>query len=153
MHIPTEADWRSEPWDLDIPYAYKHFLGKNLEEAFDLFVDNALCYQEDIMFMPAACFRYYLIAYTNYLLSEASKDDSDGASCFFGIIECRKDDIHKLEDLVVSQIRKTLERLRDNQAWYDADKEIYGRFQARSESCLKLIQAEQVSGGNGGKRR
>ncbi|MEI7929683.1 MAG: hypothetical protein WCH40_14125, partial [Verrucomicrobiales bacterium] len=72
MNIPTEIDWRSEPWDLDIPYAYKHFFGKDLQEAFDLFVDNSACYQEDIMFMPLVCFRYYVLAYTSYLLSEQS---------------------------------------------------------------------------------
>lgn len=129
---------------MDIPYAYKHFLGKNLEEAFDLFVDNALCYQEDIMFMPVVCFRYYVQAYADYLLSEASKDDSDGANCFFGLVEIRRDDISKSPDIVVSQVRKTLLRLRDNQSWYDADEDIYGSFKSRSVTCLKLIQDEQA---------
>jgi hypothetical protein len=59
MTIPAEVDWRSEPWGIDTPWAYKHFFGKNLAEAFDLFVENAMHYQEDIMFMPLACFKYY----------------------------------------------------------------------------------------------
>jgi len=143
MNIPTEADWRSEPWDLDSAYAYDHFFGKDLEEAFDVFVNNVLYYQEDLMFMPLSCFSYYVMAYSDYLLSEASKDDSDGANGFFGLVEIRNNDISQSGDAVIKQIRKTLTRLRDNQFWYDADEEIYGCFKTRGESCLKLIQAEQ----------
>ena len=46
MNIPSEADWRSEPWNIDTPYAYKNFFGKTLAEGFNLFVENALRYQE-----------------------------------------------------------------------------------------------------------
>ena len=42
------------------------------------------------MFMPLACFRYYIHAYLDYLLSDKSEGDSDGASCFFGLIEFRE---------------------------------------------------------------
>lgn len=143
MNIPTETDWRSEPWDLDIPYAYKHFFGKDLQEAFDLFVENSIYYQEDIMFMPLPCFRYYVLAYSNYLLSEQSKGDSDGASCFFGLVECRKDDIRSSSEQLVAQIIMTLKNLRENQEWYDADEDIYGTFKARSETCLKQIQGTE----------
>jgi len=148
MTIPTEAEWRSEPWDLDIPYAYKHFFGKGLEDAFALFVEDSLCHQEDIMFMPVACFRYYVVAYTNYLLSESSKGDSDGANCFFGIIECRKDDIRQASEFVLERIITTLRKLQDNQEWYDADEAIYGSFQDRAATCLQVIQAEPNTGAN-----
>lgn len=57
-HIPTEADWRSEPWDLDVPHAYQHFVGKSHEQAVALFQENALLNQEDVMFMPRACFMF-----------------------------------------------------------------------------------------------
>ena len=67
--IPTEADWRSEPWDLDIPHAYQHFAGKSHEQAVELFQENAIYYQEDVMFMPRKCFPFYLRAYMEYLLS------------------------------------------------------------------------------------
>ena len=60
MSIPTEADWRSERWDLDVAHAYGHFFGKSIAEALDLFAEDALTYQEDILFMPFLCFRYYL---------------------------------------------------------------------------------------------
>ena len=148
MDIPTETDWRSEPWNLDIPYAYRHFSTKSLEEAFDLFVDKSLYYQEDIMFMPLPCFRFYVMAYANYLLSDQSKDDSDGASCFFGLVESRRDDIRSSSEQLIAHIIRTLENLRENQEWFDADENIYGSFWAQSETCLKQIKAEQNGGGN-----
>ena len=124
MEIPSEADWRSEPWDLDIPYAYKHFFGKDVTESVSLFVDHALCYQEDIMFMPVACFYFYIHAYIDYLMSEQSEGDSDGASCFFGLVEVRKDDIRRGPRHLRERIRELLQRLSDQQAWYDAEPHI-----------------------------
>ena len=68
---PTLRDWRFEeplndpPAD-DEQYAFHHFFGKSLEEAELLFVENAIYYQEDLMWMPAVCSRYYLMAYCDY---------------------------------------------------------------------------------------
>jgi hypothetical protein len=108
MTIPYESDWRSEPWGIDTPCAYEHFSGKTLDEAFDLFVKDSLYYQEDIMFMPVLCFRYYVHAYMNYLLSDKSGGDCDGASCFFGLIEVRKDDICTSADKLRNRISEVL---------------------------------------------
>ncbi len=140
MKIPTEADWRSESWCVDMPRAYERFYGKDLDEAFELFVENALSYQEDIMFMPLTCFRYYVQAYASYLLSEASEGDSDGANCFFCIVKYRAKDIRSSVAVVVDQITRTLGKLKQKQAWYDADDEIYGSFEAQASACLKHLQ-------------
>lgn len=142
MDIPTEADWRSELWDLEIPLAYRNFYGKNLEEAFGLFVQGASVYQEDIVYMPLPCFRYYVLAYTNYLLSDASQGDSDGASCFFSMVEARRDDIRSSSAELIGQITLTLQKLNDHQEWYLADAKSYGTFAARAALCLRLISSE-----------
>jgi hypothetical protein len=143
MKPPTEADWQSEPWNQEIPYAYDHFFGRSLEEAFALFVENAMYHEEDMVWMPRPCFRFYVLAYTNYLMSESSRGDCDGANCFFGLVECRKDDIRGSSELVIGEIAKTLEKLKAGQGWYGAPEEIYGSFKDRALSCLKLIRAEQ----------
>ncbi len=140
MQIPSEADWRSEPWDLDIPYAYKHFFGKDRVQAAGLFVENALCYQEDVMFMPATCFYFYAHAYIDYLMSEQSEGDSDGASCFFGLVEVRADDILRGPGELRERIRALLRRLGERQTWYDATPHIYGDFRRKAEACLKRIE-------------
>ncbi len=116
MNIPSETDWRSEPWCIDIPIAYEHFFGKSLDEAFALFVEKSICYQEDVMFMPKACFRFYLYAYMSYLLSPISSGDSDGASCFFELVEFRIDDILSSDPVLGIRVSEVLNRLRDNQS-------------------------------------
>ena len=138
--IPTEADWRSEPWCLDIPHAYRHFHGKDLLEALTLFRENSLLYQEDLMFMPRVCFFYYCRAYTEYLLSDESQGDSDGASCFFGLVSTRRDDLlsnHKL----LEAARNVLRKLHVRQEWFEATPEIYGDFSAKAKRGLKMLQA------------
>lgn len=140
MSIPTEADWRSEPWCLDIPIAYEHFFGKSLDEAFALFVKNALYYEEDVMFMPLICFRYYIHAYMSYLLSPSSAGDSDGGSCFFGLVEGRLVDIQTSDSHLLARVEEVLRRLRDNQEFYGASEEIYGSFRKKAELSLKRIR-------------
>jgi hypothetical protein len=142
MAVPTEADWRSEPWDIDTAYAYENFFGKSLAEAFDLFVENAIRYQEDILFMPLACFEYYVHAYIDYLLSDKSKGDSDGANCFFGLVDNRKTDIRSSVDDLRSRVVEVLTRLRSEQQWYDANPGIYGDFAARADEAMKLIESQ-----------
>ena len=138
-NIPSESDWRSEPWGIDTPYAYNHFQGKSREDAVEFFVENAIYYQEDIMFMPEACFRYYIHSYMDYLFSGRSAGDSDAANCFFGIVEIRKDDIARADFDLRQRILDMLKRLASQQAWYEADIEIYGDFIERSAQCMQMI--------------
>jgi hypothetical protein len=128
MKIPTEADWRSEPWCLDAQCAYRNFHGKSLEEAVKLFEENALRYQEDVVSMPGRVFGYYLKAYMTYLMSDAAQGDSDGASGFITLIafkaEYRPEDIAPLWP----EIEPVLKRIAEHQDWYDALWEVYGSF-------------------------
>lgn len=139
--VPTEADWRSEPWDLDIPHAYKHFAGRTFEQAVGLFKEHALYYQEDVMFMPRACFPFYARAYMAYLMSVDSRGDADGASCFFGLAKCRAQDINKDEALVHAFI-DCLEHLAQRQEFYDADVSIYGSFAERARQILHRLRGQ-----------
>jgi hypothetical protein len=137
--IPTEADWRSEPWGLDTHCAYRNFAGKSHAQAVELFKENAICYQEDVMFMPRACFPFYARAYIDYLLSADSQGDSDGASCFFGLVESRAADIRPDASLL-SAVEELLRHLATRQEWYDADIEIYRSFAQRAEKCLQKLR-------------
>ena len=140
MNVPSEEDWRSEGWNIDTPYAYRNFFGKTLTEAFDLFVESSIYYKSDIMFMPLVCFRYYIHAYIDYLMSEKSAGDSDGASCFFGLVEFRKDDIKASARDLQQRVAETLRHIAARQKWYDADEFIYGDFADRAIEALKQIE-------------
>jgi len=47
--------------------ACEHFFGRSLDEAEQLFCENALLYQEDLMWMGPAAFRYYVQASARYI--------------------------------------------------------------------------------------
>jgi hypothetical protein len=143
--IPTEDDWHSEQRTLDSSHAYAYFRGKDLREAFKLFVHDALCYQEDIMFMPVRCFRFYVHAYMDYLLSEKSKGDSDGANCFFGIVTVRHADIIASGEELRDRVRHVLGYLATRQQWYDADRAAYGDFAKQAEDALRLLAPDAPS--------
>jgi len=138
--IPTEDDWRSEPFCLDIACAYRNFLGKNLEEARALFVENAFRYEGDLKFMPYACFQYYLRAYLNYLTSDDSQGDADGASCFFGLINQRSPELANNRELR-QQVCETLAHVGTRQDWYDADEEIDGSFREKAAELLEKLNS------------
>ena len=138
--VPTEADWRSEPWCLDTADAYDHFFGKSLAEAELLMEENAIYYQEDLVFMPTKCLEFYIEANIEYLLWNRSKGDSGGASCFFGLLECRHDDIQSFSPATISRVKNLLDRLASHQTWYEAEPAIYGNFAERAEKTIRSLQ-------------
>ena len=141
MSNPSEQDWRSEPWDLDVPYAYEHFNGKSLDEAEALFAENAMLYQEDLMFMPEKCFAYYVHAYINYLMSSNSKGDSDGASCFFSLYSVRKKEFASGGRELIARTIELMEEMKGKQQWYDADLGIYGSFEEKADVIKHELKA------------
>ena len=138
MDIPEEKDWGEWKDDLDLRYAHKNFAGKSISEAIDLFVKHSLHYQEDLQWMPIVPFQFYIHAYKEYILSERSRDDSDGASCYLRLIkqklENEPDHVLNIFELLLP----SLEAVADRQDFYEANTEIYGDFRKILSSICKL---------------
>ena len=140
MQIPTELDWSDPNTNpnncADIRWAKEHFFGKTVEEAEELFIRNALHWQEAIMFMPSIPFRYYVHAYINYLLGDQSKGDDAGASSFLRLIGY-KQEFDQADLLAVwSRVKETIEHIRKNSEWFDWDESIYGNLEERTTQLL-----------------
>jgi hypothetical protein len=138
--VPTIDDWRSEPWnedDFDIAWAFKDFQGKTFEEAVGMFEEDALRYQENVVWMPSRGFGSYVRAYMAYLVSPKSAEDSDGASCFIGLIESKARSQPADIKPLWPEISSVLEHLAANQSYYDANIEIYGDFQQRVQAIRR----------------
>ncbi len=137
MEIPTEDDWRSEPWGIDTPRAYAHFYGTSFDKAVSLFEENAFYYQEDVMFMPSRVFPFYVRAYSAYLMSEAARGDSDGASCFITLLQHKSE--HYRYDLVPiwPEVEPVLRRLAENQDFFDAEWNPYRSFRSRIHEIVQ----------------
>jgi hypothetical protein len=86
---PPTADEINIFDSLDERTAERNFLGKNREQARALFSQNFLKFQEDLMWMGPAAFRYYVHAALDYLVSDAAALDSSAASSFAMLLEFR----------------------------------------------------------------
>jgi hypothetical protein len=109
--LPSVADINVYD-SLDEQVAVRHLAGKTLDEAEALFRDNALRYQEDLMFMGPVAFRFYVPAYVNYLRSAASSGDPDAVNCFVGLVrhrwEYEPEELRPVCDLLMDACRTVL---------------------------------------------
>src|SRR5687767_6247100 len=93
MRLPTAKDisprYGTDYDGNDERCAREHFLGKSLDEAEALFRKNALFYEEDLLWMGAPAFRYYVSAFIRYIRSEHSRCDPDAINCFASLLAQR----------------------------------------------------------------
>ena len=140
--VPTEADWRAEPWCLDIPNAYRNFFGKTVEEAEALFNCGVMAHQEDVAFMPAIPKCYYLQAYSRYLLSERSRGDADNANCYLSLIALMAEYGPRVPPALERLINETLDRIGGGQDFFDAEERFYGSFKDRAAKARRFTTPE-----------
>lgn len=137
MHIPTrdEINVYNSP---DEQCACKNFLGKNLDEAQELFADNSLTFQEDLMWMGPIAFNFYVNAAIRYIQSKSAKHDSDIINCFADILEFRlahgQKELEPVSELLAAACRYII----DNWSIFDVSHEIYTGLSER------YIELEQV---------
>ncbi len=138
MQIPGEADWQYDPECLDEAWAYKNFHGKSFDEAVRLFEENSCHYQEDLMYMKAPVFNFYVRAFIAYLMSDAARHDSESASSFVGLIQFKAEhDPRSSARPGWSAIEPALEHLVEHQDDYDADWMPYGNFRVKVHEIVK----------------
>lgn len=147
MQLPTAAE--INPYnDLDGQIAEKHFLGKDLVAAEELFRQNSLCYQEDLMFMGTVAFCYYVEALNRYIRSDASSGDSDIINCVAGILGSRlEDDGAKLAS-VSQSLASVCEYILENYEKYCVMREIYGDLKPQFDSLRISFVRMTESAGN-----
>lgn len=143
MRLPTATEINPIPEDLDGQYAVKHFLGKTLAEAEELFRENSLCYQEDLMWMGPVAFRFYVHAAINYIQSPAAVGDPDIINCFAGLLDFRLK--YEAQELIpiAAPLASVCEYILEHYDRFDLTAEIYGdlrpRYQTLRQAFLKQI--------------
>jgi hypothetical protein len=143
MALPTRQDFSIHD-SLDERSACEHFLGKSLQEAEALFQENSLYYQEDLMFMGASAFRFYVQAVISYIQSDAATDDSDVINCFAAILEHRLK--HDKEELcpIAGCLATICGHIIEHYDRFDITRGIYGdirpRFHALQRAFLEQME-------------
>ena len=150
MKIPGLDEWGGYSYcgnDLDTEYAFKTFFGKSLLEAEAMFHDHPTERTEDLRWMPPHPFRYYILAFKSYLLSDKSLKDPDAASCYLECIEQKIMEQPKTIDPIFEILEDSIHHVADNQAFYDADEGIYGDFQQLRDRILTAFSAYKAEVG------
>ncbi len=75
--------------DLDAEYVIKHFYGKTIEEASELFFRHPYYYGEDLLWMSVKVYFYYISSIKKYLQSDEGKYDDVFISSTISTIEHR----------------------------------------------------------------
>jgi hypothetical protein len=138
MNIPTEEDWGDYKDGLDAEWAHRDFHGKSAERAIELFAENALYYQEDLGYMAPVPFRFYLSAFMQYLGSERSRDDSDGAATYLELIIRKLRDEPEVLVPVIQEVLSCAQWVASRQGFYDAEIDIYGVFAQKYRQITDL---------------
>lgn len=125
-------------------YAFKNFFGKTTKQAEELFEENALYYQEDLLSMPSIPFNYYVPPFTKYITSERARGDSDGASSFLHlIIELLASENSPADEKTMAILLTTAKTVAGKQDYYEADPDIYGDFSAFYTKILTLSEQKR----------
>lgn len=75
MPTPSARDINPIPEDLDGQYAERHFLGRTVEQARELFHERFDLYVGDLLHMGIIAFKYYLPAAIHFADSDVAKYD------------------------------------------------------------------------------
>lgn len=112
--------------DLDGRRACDHFLGKTIEEAEALFRQNPEYYQDDLLWMGPAAFRYYVQAAIRFIRSPDAAEESDFINGFESTLRLRleqePDELAPLAEKLCDVCIYIIEHYES----FDLEPEIYG---------------------------
>jgi hypothetical protein len=128
--VPTEADWGDYKSDLDQKWAHDQFFGRSNEEMQPYIHGSPLGAAEDLRSIPEVPFRYYAIAFRDYVMSGQFRDfdAADAASCFIRLVLQKLEQQPRYIIPIMPEILPAVEYVAHNQATFHAKESIYGSF-------------------------
>jgi hypothetical protein len=144
--LPSKADWGDYKSDLDVRYAYRLYGGQTVDQSIQYFIDNPIERASELRFAPFPIFRYYVYCFTSYLTSAQAAGESDMASVFLRLT--RDMSVKHPAEFAefYPQIRSAVEQVAGNQAFFDADVDIYGSFEEIRAAIEANANADPANG-------
>jgi hypothetical protein len=140
--IPDEAAWAGYDEDLDVQYAHHLLAGKSIDEVKYQFRDTfSIERASELLYAPRPVFQYYVFAFVAIFGSPAeSVGESDCASVFLHFLcDREKRDPGSVAD-IWDELRGTVDHVANNQAFYDANLDIYGDFRDLAAELTALCE-------------
>lgn len=131
--VPEESDWAGYEEDLDAQYAHRLMFGKTMEELLYSFRDLPIERGSELRFMPRRAFQYYVFTFVRLFASPAeSLGQSTCADVFLSLL-CEREAVDPGSVAeIYPRLRATVQHVAANQAFFDADVDIYGDFRERA---------------------
>jgi hypothetical protein len=144
MKIPSEQDWGIWRADLDESAAHQTFSGKTIAEAerlFSLHSAAAINRADELRSMPPIPFRYYILAFRDFVLSAMSKANADGASCYLHLLRDKLKWNPAAIVPVMPALLSSVKAVAERQSFYEAPISIYGSFPDLRDEVLRLYES------------
>ncbi|WP_154222451.1 hypothetical protein [Marinicella rhabdoformis] len=137
--IPDHNDWKGYQQDLGVKYMYKLFFGQCFIQAMSHFGDSRSIERADeLLFCPRNVFQYYIFSFANFILSKEAKGDSDSASSFLTFLKIREQKDPGSVAAIYPQLKPVIEYVARNQAYFEADIDVYGHFKHTAKEVYQL---------------
>ncbi|HEY8973101.1 MAG TPA: hypothetical protein VIN75_02710 [Burkholderiaceae bacterium] len=137
--VPGEAEWAGHEQDLEAQYAHRLYFGKTTDEIMYDFRDLVIERASELREVPRPVFQYYVFAFVDLFASPGeSAEQADCASVFLLMLCGRERHDPGSVAEIYDDLRATVEHIANNQAFYDADVDIYGDFREHAAELAAL---------------
>lgn len=145
--VPAALDWAGYEKDLDAEYAYRLFFGRDCQDVLREFGGGASIERaEDLHFMPRRAFQYYVLAFAQFVTSDAAQSDPDSASPFLRLLIAREESDPGSVAQIYAELRPSIEFVASHQERYGADLDIYGDFKELARKIAEVCEAPHARG-------
>ncbi|MDB5297027.1 MAG: hypothetical protein JWO31_3010 [Phycisphaerales bacterium] len=104
-----------------------------------MFRENALYYQEDLMWMGPVAFRFYVPAFIQYIDSVDSQGDADAINCFHGLIRFWLDHYHREVVPVLGSLAAACRYVLNHYDKFEVPS-VYGNLREEFEHLLSALR-------------
>ena len=139
VKIPGAEDWAGYKDDLNARAAHAIWFGKSLDDMQPYFGGGQSIQRgQDLLFMPQPAFEFYILAFAQYVMSDAAIGDSDAASTFLGFLTAREKRDPGSVARIYDQLQATIEFVAESQSRFSAGHDIYGDFREKAAALAAL---------------
>jgi hypothetical protein len=139
MNIPGTEEWAGYKDDFNARAAHAFWFGKSLDEMLPFFVSSQSIQRgQELLHMPLAAFQFYILAFAQYVMSDAAIGDADAASSFLGFLTAREKRDPGSVATIYDRLQPTIEFVAESQARFSAVHDVYGDFREKAAALAAL---------------
>lgn len=139
VQIPGAEEWVGYQDDITARNAHAFWFGKSLEDLQPCFKGGQSIQRgQELLYMPLAAFQFYILAFAQYVMSDAATGDADAASSFLEFLTAREKRDPGSVARIYDRLQPTIEFVAESQTRFSAGHDVYGDFRDRAAALAAL---------------